>query len=193
MFLFSERCARLKSQKNPDARTPNKFGGSETHTEVSQTLECAARIGIRAARTILGGCPMNASLSKGNHSSGEHLGSERSPMWATRTRSSRYLPRRWHREPEGRTEFRALSDECRYPREHLGSEQKPRAGNAGTIHKTSSKMRHEHRKEEDTCIATSMLDTRVGSLKNLFGRRRSRVQAKQVKPQRDFSEETDHA
>ena len=34
---------------------------------------------------------------------------------------------------------RTLSDECRCPREHLGSEQKPRAGNADTILKISSK------------------------------------------------------
>ena len=38
-----------------DARTPKKFVGSETHTDVSQTLRYAARIGIRMARTILGG------------------------------------------------------------------------------------------------------------------------------------------
>ena len=108
-------------------------------------------------------------------------------MRATRTRSPRYLPSRWHREPEGRPDSRALSDECRYPREHLGSEQKPRAGNAETILNTSSKMRHQNRKEENHH------DTRVGSLKNLFGRRRSRVQAKQVRPQRNLSEDTNHA
>ena len=39
----------------------------------------------------------------------------------------------------------------------------------------------------------SMSDVLAGSLKNLFGRRRSRVQAKQVRPQRNLSEETNHA
>ena len=34
------------------------------HIEVSQTLECAVRIGIRAAQTILEGYSMNTSLSK---------------------------------------------------------------------------------------------------------------------------------
>ena len=37
-----------------------------------------------------------------------------------------------------------------------------------------------------------MLDTRVGSWKNLFGRLRSPMQAKQVRPQRGPSQETDH-
>ena len=130
-FLKGARVSRFRRIAN--VRTPNKFGGSETHTEVSQTSKCAARIWIRAARTILGGCPMSAVLSEESRSPGEHLGSERSPMRATRTRPSRYLPRGWHRESEGINDSRTLSDECRYPRERLGSEQKPHAGNAETI------------------------------------------------------------
>ena len=114
-------------------------------------------------------------------------------MRATRTKSSRHLPMGWHREPEGRNGSRTLSDECLYPREHLGSKQKPSESNAGTIHKTSSEMKHEHRKEEQISIATSTLDTRVGSWRNLFGRRRIRVKEKQVRPQRDLPEGTNHA
>ena len=113
-FPKGARVSRIR--RIADARTPNKFGGSETHTKVPQTSTCAARIGIRAARTILGGCPMNAVLSDERRSPGEHLGSERSPMRATRTRSSRYLLRKWHRESEGGHDSRTLSDECRYPK-----------------------------------------------------------------------------
>ena len=99
-----------------NARTPNEFEGSETHTQKFQTPKYAASIGIKAARTILGGCPMNAVLSDERNSPREHLRSERSPMQATRTRSSRYLSRRWHRESESGQDSRALADECRYTR-----------------------------------------------------------------------------
>ena len=42
-----------------------------------------------------------------------------------------------------------------------------------TIPKESSEKKHEHRKEENISIATSMLDARVGSGKDLSGRRNS--------------------
>ena len=56
-------------------------------------------------------------------------------------------------------------------------------GDARTIRKKSSEKKHEHRKEESVSIATSMSDTRVGSWKNLFGRRNSPMRAKQFRPQ----------
>ena len=66
----------------------------------------------------------------------------------------------------------------------------PSEGDARTIRKKSSEKKHEHGKEESISIATNMPDTRVGSWKNLFGRRNSPMRAKQVRPPRSLSQET---
>ena len=47
--------------------------------------------------------------------------------------------------------------------------------------------RHEHRKEESISIATSMLDARVGSLKDLFGRRNNPMRAPSSTAKRSFT------